>query len=722
MKKNKVIVLLMLVCIICKQVHAQFDNINREPAASFYAIGRPSPTEIKLRWAPNNYNTWRANNEEGYIIQRLTITKAGKVLPIKETKILTANAIKPKQLQDWETIAKNNKYAAIAAMALYGKNFTVDVNNNLAAKLLNQHKEDEQRFMYCLFSCDQSYEVAQQAGLAYTDKNVINDETYLYRIIAGSGLKTDTALVFTGLPEYRPMPSITDIVANFGDKSVAVSWNHKMVEDQFSSYMIEKSTDGKNFTAANKEPFAPLIDKLYNGITLFADSLANNNVTYYYRIKGRNAFGEDGPYSSIVKGAGKNKTIANAAIERAEIITDNTVAIEWKFPAEVATYIKDFKIIRATSYDAVYDTLYTGIKNTERKIILSFKGAKNKEGIFVNKELFESNYIAIAATNFDGSTTTSFPLLVQTVDSIAPAAPINVAGIIDSATGKVTLTWKANTEKDLLGYRIFRANKKTEELFQITASPIDTTMFLDTVQVQSLNNKVYYKIVAVDKHFNMSTASSIIELKKPYSIKPSSPVFKAYEIKNKKIELSWAESNTVGVIKHILYKKAITVNSNTDEVIDTKDMQVVKSFSTKESKQFFTDADALPNVQYVYALQAVNEDGVVSDAAKIYVTNNTQQALAKDFFQIKQLKIAKDKTALQTNLQWETTGTAVVESFYIYKGVEGNAVSLLKIVSGSQKTFTDTEVEKDNKYNYAIRAVLSNGTQTILVNGGKINF
>lgn len=719
-KKN--ICFLLIVCLaMCEGLFAQPNNLSKQPP-SFYAIGKPTETAIKLRWAPNNYNQWRSYNEKGYTIQRLTITKAGKILQTSISKMLTIAAIKPKQLLDWETIAKNNKYAAIAAMALYGKSFTVDANNNLAAKLLNQHKEDEQRFTYCLFSCDQSFEVAQHAGLAYIDKEAANDETYLYRIITGAGVKADTALVFAGIPEYKPMPSIADISAIFGDKSVAISWNHKMVEDQFSSYVIEKSTDGKNFTAANKEPFAPLIDKLYNGITLFADSLSNNNVTYYYRLKGKNAFGDEGPYSTIVKGEGKNKTIANAAIEKAEIISENVVVIDWQFPSTVAGYIKDFKVIRAATYDGAYDTLYAGIKNTERTITLSFKEAKKKQGISIDKDLLESNYIAIVATNADGSNTASFPLLVQTVDSVAPVAPSNVAGIIDSATGKVTLSWKPNTEKDLLGYRVFRANKKTEQLFQITSSPIDTTMFLDTVQVQSLNNKMYYKIVAVDKHFNMSTASTIVELKKPYSIKPSSPVFKAYEIKNKKIELSWAASNTVGVVKHILYKKAVTINNNTAEAIDVKDMQVVKLFSTKESKQFFTDADALPNVQYMYALQAVNEEGMVSDAAKIYVTNNTQQALSKDIFQIKQLKIAKDKTALQINLQWETLGTAQVESFYIYKGVEGNAVSLLKIVNGSQKTFTDTEVEKDNKYNYAIRAVLSNGTQTVLVNGGKINF
>jgi len=120
-------------------------------------------------------------------------------------------------------------------------------------------------------------------------------------------------------------------------------------------------------------------------------------------------------------------------------------------------------------------------------------------------------------------------VLVQPVDSIPPTSPTNVVGQIDSL-GLVTLKWAANTEKDMLGYRVYRGNNRKEEYSQITVSPHQDTVYYDSVGVKNLNSTVYYQIIAVDQRFNMSKPSEILAVKKPDYIPPTQPVFSAYEV------------------------------------------------------------------------------------------------------------------------------------------------------------------------------------------------
>ncbi len=690
------------------------------------AIARPTTTEIKLRWAPASYTTWRTYNVQGYRIERVTITKAGKISPSQYIKVI-ATQIKPAALDDWKEIAQANKYAAIAAYTLYGNDFKVTASGNApAAKILNKVKEDEQRYTFCLFSADQSYEVAQKTGLAFIDKEAATDETYLYRIITKSmeGV-ADTGLVLSGIPEYKPLPKINDVAATFSDKSVMLNWNHAIVQDVYNSYTIEKSTDGKNFTIVNNDPFAPFTDKLYNGITVFADSIANNNTPYYYRLKGKNAFGEEGPYSIIVKGEGKHILTAYPTNVQATIVDENIIKLNWDFPEKAMAGLKDFKIIRAPKDNGIYDTIVANINTAQRELVVNFTGATKKTGIPVNKALLASNYIAIAATNKDGSTTASFPVLVQPADAIAPAAPQQVVGTIDSATGAVLLRWKPNTEDDLLGYRIFRANKKGEELYQITSSPIDSAFFKDTIQVVSLNNTVYYKVVAVDQRYNMSIASTILGLKKPFRIQPTAPVFNAYQILDKKVQLSWMPSSTAGVIKHVLYKQQLNnapENTGKENIVNTTSMKLVKEIAIKDKTGLYTDNDMQTDTYYQYAVQAVHENGNASTVASqlVFYTKNTGKI--KPVITIKNANVSKDKTALQAILNWQFEGNATVKEVYVYKGINNSAITLLEMLAGHNKSFIDKDVEKDNKYTYAVRAILSNGTQTQLFNLGKVNF
>ncbi len=174
-------------------------------------------------------------------------------------------------------------------------------------------------------------------------------------------------------------------------------------------------------------------------------------------------------------------------------------SLEWEFLKEGNKFIKGFELNKSNKVDGNYKTVIKNIPVKTRKIQYD--------------KLDPTNYFTITAIGKQGNSRTSYPVLVQPVDSIPPVKPVGLEGKVDSL-GVVTLKWKANIEPDMLGYRVFKGNNKNEEYSQITVKPHVATTFYDSVSVKSLNNKVYYKIVAVDKRFNMSKYSASFNLKK----------------------------------------------------------------------------------------------------------------------------------------------------------------------------------------------------------------
>ena len=98
------------------------------------------------------------------------------------------------------------------------------------------------------------------------------------------------------------------------------------------------------------------------------------------------------------------------------------------------------------------------------------------------------------------------PQLTRTVivDATPPAAPGDLAVSIrrhDAGTADVRLTWRANTEPDLAGYRVFR----DEGL--LTTSPLADPAFTDAAR---LEGRSAYAVVAVDRAGNASAPSRFV--------------------------------------------------------------------------------------------------------------------------------------------------------------------------------------------------------------------
>ena len=88
----------------------------------------------------------------------------------------------------------------------------------------------------------------------------------------------------------------------------------------------------------------------------------------------------------------------------------------------------------------------------------------------------------------------SAPACVTPADVFAPAAPTGLTGV--ARDGQIALIWNANTEKDLAGYLVLRAEAPGETLQPLTPAPIRDTAYRDTSVTPGV--RYVYAIVAID--------------------------------------------------------------------------------------------------------------------------------------------------------------------------------------------------------------------------------
>lgn len=655
------------------------DSAVPEKKPEIQVIARVQKDKILLRWAVTSPLAWKKLNTYGYTLERYTVTRDNKTLTQPE-KLVLSKLIKPEPLETWEQLIDHNDNAAIIAQAIYGESFAVEGGGTIQ-NIVNLSEENEQRFTFALFSADKDFEVAKKAGLGFEDKSAKLNEKYAYRVISNvpeNELSIDYGGIFVGLKEYEPLPKPLDFTVHFTDKSSMLSWNFKTLSQVYGSYYIERSTDKKTFERITNKPYTSLNQENENNNRIFyVDSIANNK-PYSYRIQGISPFGELSPYSEIISGKGTSilKFVPHLRVK--DFKDDTTVTLSWEFPEEGDNEISGFELNRSDSDDRNYTTV---VKNIP---------AKNRS-VTYNK-LSSTNYFTITAIGKQGSNRTSFPMLVQPVDSIPPAKPVGLKGIIDSL-GVVKLTWTANKEKDLLGYRIYKGNTAQEEFSQITVSPHESIIFEDKVLIKNLNPKVYYKIIAVDNRYNMSDFSEVLIIKKPDVIPPTSPVFSDFEIKEGSVFLEWVNSQSEDAVSHQLYRKEN----------DQKDWTLILDTQKKEEK--YQDKTVVEGNTYRYAIFAKDESNLTSKASPevaMFVPKYSVMPAVKGFF------AQANKTANTIDLSWEYSNNDV-DGFEIYKASDTEALQLIQVLTGKTKRLSDPTITINTTYKYGIRAVFKDG-------------
>ncbi|MCL2027238.1 MAG: hypothetical protein FWG79_02005 [Bacteroidales bacterium] len=568
-----------------------------QPTAKLYLSAESQSSQIRLRWAVDCPLTWQLANRYGYTLERVEILENQVVLEYPKRRIMNEVPIKPADTTVWIERFDLHQSYAILSQALFGEDFETSFQvESPLFQAVNQSQENEQRFSIALLAADQNFEAACLAGLGWIDSVVESHKTYLYRLYINtpdSLILGDTAKILISPSAPKSFPKITNIFSVTGDKSVFLSWDIKNFNGIYTDYIIEKSSNSRQFLRITELPLTISND----GTTaVFMDTLDLNDKPYYYRVRGINIFGTVGPVSDMVQVVGSPNF---SAYPQDLTILENgkNVVLQWAFEENATQDISHFLVLHQSSMDAE-NAVLSRVSNRQRSFNLNLS------------KLEPSNYFTVVAVYQNGQERSSYPCFFQTIDSIPPAAPKGLLGFADSL-GVVNLQWAKNTESDLDGYRVFRSNQRDQEVIQISKTLITDTIFFDTISTNT-DKSVYYQVIAVDKRGNKSDFSAIAEVKRIQQFPPmakledsiaafsadmfeplQSPRVTAFADRdNRKIVLSWNTSYPVSEVQ-IFRKK------------DDDDWRLLEIFSP--TKNAYEDKKLEINSTYHYRLKLADD-------------------------------------------------------------------------------------------------------------------
>lgn len=644
--------------------------------------------KVMLRWAPANEKSWREGIKTGYKLSRFTIAYDGVEYTKEqsiESKVILLDSIKPLPEDDWELKADSNRYAGIAAGAIYGDTFEIeDLSSSETMRAFSQIKQNENRFAFSLMAAEMDFTVASDMGLAYIDTDHIQPGfEYLYILTLGQDKDTlvlEDGLFIAKIDSISTLDKVDSLVVTPGDKAAFIQWSLP-IESEYSAYQVERSSDGgQTFLKINDLPQVTVEGENQQGISI-TDTLADNNTVYVYRVRGINSFGMLGPPSDTIQVQGKvGKKDYQIVITNIDEVVNQGMLIHWQYqnipPTNEIAFVDVYK---ARGVDQDY-------------VKINPSPIPNTQNNFMDPNPYLSNYYRVVMTDIHGHQYISIHSLSQKADSTPPAVPTQLVGTIDN-NGQVFLKWGRNIEEDMNGYRVFLSNFRDSVFVQVSEDIIRDTFYSYTVSLNTLTKKVYFKITAEDQRHNRSEKSLVCEITRPDIIPPSNPLLHVVNPTPAGIYISFIPSMSEDVTFHKLQRRKL----------GTRLWSTLYSIPGVQYGQSYAYIDSTVTIDYIYQYRILAIDGDDNfSSSKIIDVRAFDTGLRGDILALEVNKVTYTNNTASGNssnyvsaypstvniVQWDYLKKDDLFSFEIYRSIENGPFRIIDVVYMNKNTHT----------------------------------
>ncbi len=558
--------------------------------------------------------------------------------------------------------------------------------NNLEE--IMEHDSDDGNFslIYTL-AMIRSNKLAEAMGMYFEDPTPMATQKYLYKLEV-VGLPSYDSYTLVDISKEGTKEPLLSFTAYLAPKVVTLRWFNNQHKDYYGYNVYRSNSKSSGFVKINDIPFINQGSELSKDkdFSFYTDSITAYNQTFYYKVMGLDAFGSEGGGTSVVEIKTLRLLEVGTAFFEANELPNGDVDLKWMYTQDEQAYIKKVDLYRGNSPSGPF-------------IKLNLKPINNQTISYIDKTaLTSSNYYAAFAYGYNGDSVRSMIKAVIKIDSIPPAAPA-FKKITCDTNGIVKITWQNNKEIDLKGYRLFKTYDTSIEALRINIELLADTVLIDTLDLALPRNKIYYRMYALDQHYNSSMPCPYYELILPDKNPPVNGYFTESEVRFKGIHIEWVNSPALDLASMYLYRQS---------ELDIEP-QVLASFAGDSLLlNSYLDTTAKAQTTYFYFLEAKDQAGLVSTKTaprKLHMLDNRPDPI------ITNMQGFANKDNRMIKLTWELNANAT--SYRIYRAKDGKQLSTYTYIQGNVREFYDKGLEPDTKYTYQLVAYMADGSQSL---------
>ncbi len=537
-----------------------------------------------------------------------------------------------------------------------------------------------------MLSADLYPQLATLLGVRYEDFSAEEGKSYIYRLMLFAD--GQERLYGISLPVGRGEAKILPPQGIQGRAEDAVALLRWRLESRFTSYDIYRGDSREGtYTKVNQHPVVVLKSRDKEGTLrlpdwFYVDRNLENGRTYWYVLWGRDPFGRVSRVPRPIALTPRDMSPPQAPAELKTAVDKDEVTLTWNPAGEEDC--AGYNIYRSLHYE----------ENFER---INNKPVKVGQENYVDRKLKPATiywYYVTAVDKSGNESGRSYTAPANVGDWLPPEPPRALKGVV--GPGRVLLSWTANKEEDLAGYRVYQAMEEKAEIYhRLQLEPLTTESFEHSLPEAASTNPYYYKITAVDRSGNESGFSNIVGLKLPDVTPPFPPVFMSAAAGEGKIVLSWHPNRDRDLAGYELYRQEEGDAGGASKRPLGKDLIPVKTLE-------FTDAaDLIAGRRYSYSLYAVDRDGNRSLPSEplVAATFDLTPPRAPAGLELRQ-----EKKAAKVVIRWKLPQDKDFKGVILYRARRAEGPFYPLTPETDAASYSDTDVQFGKTYYYRLAA------------------
>lgn len=377
----------------------------------------------------------------------------------------------------------------------------------------------------------ESQDLARFLGIYYKDSTAVEGRTYRYKavqLISGGPKEIGVSKPVVAHAQETLEAPVQGIQLKPAKKRTSFLW--ELENERFWAVNVYRRKVGEaHFVKVNKKPvmFSEAIDSSGNVMKterMYEDDSLEESVTYDYRLCGVDFFGYETQPSAIYPAYIKDLTPPDQPHLKLDSVFLLKVYMSYTTVSD--SDLKGYYIYRSTTSEGLYERL--SAKPFNKSMHVWEDSVRNPSPY----------YYFISAVDTSGNESASERIIANVEDVFEPAKPVLLS--VKGDTGRIQLTWKANTEQDLWGYYVYRGinGSKLTTVVLLNKDPYSGTSYTDTINKAALN-RFFYFIRAVDSSYNRSVYSDTLSASMPDIIPPARPFIKEIKTTPAGMRIVW---------------------------------------------------------------------------------------------------------------------------------------------------------------------------------------